>query len=230
MAAQLEVKCVSSVGKGSKEWPFTPAPTQPDFGLYRASPGFGATGCSDTCSGVWLQDLTSQHGFSSPGGNIPFSPRDEKHFTAFPRGPAAFPRLKGDPADLKSHKRGHDIREVSSLNRSREALHIAQLHHRLRGGQGFLGRGAPSGGKKSRLSKQEHNPPVAQGWAWSRPPGSCVSTTQGRFTGRPPCNAALAPTPAGHCLARYPTPVCVPSVLACSPRASRQQSLLLWPL
>lgn len=147
MAAQLEVKCVSSVGKGSKEWPFTPAPTQPDFGLYRASPGFGATGCSDTCSGVWLQDLTSQHGFSSPGGNIPFSPRDEKHFTAFPRGPAAFPRLKGDPADLKSHKRGHDIREVSSLNRSREALHIAQLHHRLRGGQGFLGRGAPSGGK-----------------------------------------------------------------------------------
>lgn len=75
---------------------------------------------------------------------MPFLLRDEKHFTAFPRIPAAFPRLKGDPADLKSHKRG---REVSSLNHSGEALHIAQLHHQLGGGQGFLGRGAPSGGK-----------------------------------------------------------------------------------
>lgn len=44
MGLQLEVKCVSSAGKGSKVWPLPPAPMHPDLRLYLASPGFGGTG------------------------------------------------------------------------------------------------------------------------------------------------------------------------------------------
>lgn len=51
MAAQLEVKCVSCAGKGSKGWPLTPAPVHPDLGLYPASPGFEGTGRGTRAAG-----------------------------------------------------------------------------------------------------------------------------------------------------------------------------------
>lgn len=37
-------------------------PPHPNLRLCPASPGFGGTGCRETCSGVHPQDLTSQHG------------------------------------------------------------------------------------------------------------------------------------------------------------------------
>lgn len=212
---QLVVKHVFSAGKRSKGWPFTPPPVHPSLRLYSASPRFGGQVAGTRAAESTCKTRPPYPGIPSPGGNRSPLLRDEKHFTALPRAPAAFPRLQGEPADFESHAGGRSSRQGDALNRrgnagSCPAPAAARSHA-----------GVPRA--RSTLC-WEHRSCPNESQSPRRQAGLCRDPC-------PPHRALLWQTPCPHARRALPGAVSCPALCARrSPQASGQRCLLLRPL